>query len=236
MKITWLGQSGYLLESGDSRLVLDPYLSDAVNRLHGRARLAETPIDPKTIRADAVICTHAHLDHLDPDALGEMDRDMTLVTTFEGAEKGKELGFSRVKAIREGDQLLIGEWELTAVYARHTTEAFGVLLRAEGLALYFSGDTLFDRRLFEIGKEKPDAAFLCINGKLGNMDAEEAVTTAREIGARWNVPNHYGMFASNTENPRKFTGALANAFEMEFNTPYLFGKDGFQKQRGENGR
>ena len=33
---------------------------------------------------------------------------------------------------------------------------------------------------------------------------EEAVKVAQAIGAKVNVPNHYGMFASNTEDPRKF--------------------------------
>ena len=34
------------------------------------------------------------------------------------------------------------------------------------------------------------------------------------------VPAHYGMFASNTEDPRKFTSRVENSFEMEYNREY----------------
>jgi L-ascorbate metabolism protein UlaG (beta-lactamase superfamily) len=47
------------------------------------------------------------------------------------------------------------------------------------------------------------------------MNVEEAVTTAKEIGAKVNVPNHYDMFESNSEDPEKFTSKLSNGFIME---------------------
>lgn len=65
MKIRWIGQSGYVIKTDTTEIILDPYLSDAVNRIVGRPRLVEPPIEPEKIRADAVICTHNHLDHLD---------------------------------------------------------------------------------------------------------------------------------------------------------------------------
>lgn len=90
---------------------------------------------------------------------------------------------------------------VTAVYARHTVEAFGVVVRGDGVTLYFSGDTLFDKRLYGVAQFAPDVTFLCINGKLGNMNVSEAVEVARSIGAPVNVPNHYGMFASTQRIP-----------------------------------
>ena len=38
MKIKFLGQSGYLLKSGNTEIIIDPYLSDSVNRVAGRPR------------------------------------------------------------------------------------------------------------------------------------------------------------------------------------------------------
>ena len=33
------------------------------------------------------------------------------------------------------------------------------------------------------------------------MNVDEALITAKRIGAKINIPNHYDMFASNSENP-----------------------------------
>ena len=224
MKIRWIGQRGYIIKTEHTEIIIDPYLSDVVNRVAGRERLVKAPIDPKEIKADAVICTHNHLDHLDVDAVAEMDPSLLYITTYEGREKLKSLGRTNVRACTEGDSLLIRDVEITAVHAKHSVEAIGVVLKAEGMTLYFSGDTLYDKELFSIAEFQPDVTFICINGQLGNMNVDEAVETAAEIGAKINVPNHYGMFASNTEDPEKFTCRMENGFIMEFDREYQLGR------------
>ena len=220
MKIRWIGQSGYILKTAHAEIIIDPYLSDVVNRVANRPRLVRTPVDAAKIQADAIICTHDHLDHLDVDAIDEMNRKLFFATTMEGSEKLNRMGFSRVKALRVGERIQVNDVEIQAVYATHTVEAFGVLIRAEGKTLYFSGDTLYDERLTDMALYDPDVTFICINGKLGNMNVDEAVLIAQRIGAKVNVPNHYGMFASNTEDPEKFTKQMDNGFIMEFNVEY----------------
>ena len=222
MKITWIGQSGYILKSGNIEIIIDPYLSDIVNRIAGRERLVDAPITPKEITADAVICTHNHLDHLDTDAVAEMRKNQAFITTSEGKEVISGMGFENVKSVSVGETFKVGDVEMTAVYANHTADTFGIVVKAEGLTLYFSSDTLYDEKLFDIAEYKPDVTFICINGKLGNMNVDEAVVTAKKIGAKVNVPTHYGMFASNTENPELFTKKLDNGFIMEFNREYDF--------------
>ena len=49
MTIRFLGQSGYLLETENSQIIIDPYLSDSVNRVAGRPRLHPLPILPQDI-------------------------------------------------------------------------------------------------------------------------------------------------------------------------------------------
>lgn len=220
MRVRWIGQSGYVIYTEHAEIIIDPYLSDVVNRVAGRPRLVESPMIPSEICADAIICTHDHLDHLDTDAIAEMNRRLCLITTTEGKAKLLQMGFERVQDLHVGEKIVIQDVEVSAVYANHTVEAFGVILKAEGKTLYFSGDTLYDERLFEIAKYQPDITFICINGKLGNMNVDEAVVTAKKIGAKRNVPNHYGMFASNTENPERFTSQIDNGFIMEFNQEY----------------
>lgn len=222
MKVTWIGQSGYILKSGSSEIILDPYLSDAVNILENRPRLVSAPIKPEDIHADAVICTHNHTDHLDTYSAALMPENTHFITTSEGKDALYSVGRKNVSVLSEGDSIAVGNFEITAVYAKHTIEAFGAIIRAEGKTLYFSGDTLFDNRLFEISRFKPDISFICINGKLGNMNVKEAVITAGEIGAAINIPNHYGMFASNTEDPYKFSDFVKGGTVLEFNREYDF--------------
>ncbi len=220
MIIRPLGQSGYILKTEHSEIIIDPYLSDSVNRVAGRPRLLPIPLQPADIFCDAVICTHDHLDHLDPDTVALIGSKQLFVTTNSGKEKLKALGKENVIAIVEGESIKLGDFEVTAVFADHTVEAFGLIVKAEGKTLYFSGDTLYNERLFDIAKYSPDVTFICINGRLGNMNVDEALATAKRIGAKLNIPNHYDMFASNSENPYLFVDRIDGGFVMEFNREY----------------
>ena len=220
MTIRFLGQSGYLIKTENSEIVIDPYLSDSVNRIVGRPRLLPIPIKPSDISCDAVICTHDHLDHLDPDTITEMTSKQLFITTNGGKEKLKASGKENVIAINEGESVKLGDFEVTAVFADHTVEALGLIVKAESKTLYFSGDTLYNERLFDIAKYSPDVTFICINGRLGNMNVEEALITAKKIGAKLNVPNHYDMFASNSEDPHLFADFIDGGFIMEFDREY----------------
>lgn len=215
MKIAWIGQGGYVIKSNNTEIIVDPYLSDIVGLLHGRPRLYPAPFTPESITADAVICTHDHLDHLDPDAIEKMRDGQFFITTLEGTEHLKKLGKKNYKSAEVGDVITIGDFEITIVYAKHSCEAFGLIIKADGECIYISGDTLFDDKLFEIKSFSPDITFICINGRLGNMNVGEAVKVATEIGAKINIPNHYDMFASNSEDPEKFTSKLDNGFILE---------------------
>lgn len=224
MRITPIGQSGYIVKTAHTEIIIDPYLSDVVNEVAGRPRLLPVPVRPQDIKADAVICSHNHLDHLDVASIPLMRKEQLFLTTYEGKEQLEQLEHTNVQPLKVGDCVMIGDVNLHAVYANHTVEAFGVLLEAEGLTLYFSGDTLYDERLFEIAEYKPDVTFICINGKLGNMNVEEAVLTAQKIGARMNVPCHYDMFASNSENPKLFTEKVTGGTILEFNREWVVEK------------
>ena len=222
MNIRFLGQSGYVLETERSRIIIDPYLSGSVNRVAGRPRSLPIPMEPKEISCDAVICTHDHLDHLDPDTVTQISDGQCFITTHGGKEKLASLGKHNVKALSPNESIRVGAFELTAVFANHTVEAFGLIVRAEGKTLYFSGDTLFDERLFAIKEFQPDATFICINGRLGNMNVTEALTVAKAIGAKFNIPNHYDMFESNSENPHLFADEISGGMILEWNQSYHF--------------
>ena len=220
MKITWIGQSGYLLQEGETKILIDPYLSDVVNRVANRPRMIAPPFLPKDFRGDAVVCTHDHLDHLDPDSIAEFDKDMLFVTPPSCEKHLIELGCNKRSIVDVGDVIKINNFTITAVPAFHTIEAIGLVVDWNGYRLYFTSDTLYDKHLEDMKEYKPDIMFICINGKLGNMDVDEAVRVTKAINPKAAVPTHYGMFESNTDDPKKFTSQLPNSFEMEFNTSY----------------
>lgn len=218
MKIKWLGQSGYVLSDEDTTLYLDPYLSDCVNRVAGRERMVPAPVLPAEIKADAFICSHNHLDHLDVDLIGEMDTDgIDFYAPTDCKDALAELGVKSFNAFDCGTSIKLGKFELEAVYADHTVPAVGVVVTYDGKRLYFTGDTFYNEKLENISC---DVLFVCINGKLGNMDVNEAVKLTEKIKPVTGIPNHYGMFESNTENPENYTKQISNGFIMEFNKEY----------------
>ena len=220
MTIRFLGQSGYIIKTEKAEIIIDPYLSDSVNRVAGRPRTLPIPINPQNISCEAVICTHNHLDHLDPDTVAQINDGQFFITTSEGKTVLSGLGKDNVVSLNVGETIVVGDIEITAVFADHTVEAFGLIVKADNKTLYFSGDTLYNEKLFDIAKYHPDITLICINGRLGNMNVEEALITAKRIGAKINIPNHYDMFASNSENPHIFTNQIENGFVMEFNKEY----------------
>lgn len=224
MKIRWLGQGGFLIRDNaeTTEILVDPYLSDAVNRNGTCPRQRPVPIQPADVKSDAVICTHDHLDHLDTGAVPDMPEDTFFVATYEGCDTLDRLGRHNHRAVREGDTLEVGAFSVRIVYALHTCEAFGVILETDGVRLYISGDTLYDEKLFDIAQYRPDITCICINGRMGNMNVGEAVVTAKKIGARLNIPDHYDMFATNMEDPVKFTCEFPEdaVFTPEFDRQY----------------
>ena len=98
--------------------------------------------------------------------------------------------------------------------------AIGVVVKHGEVTLYFAGDTLYNEKLEDIKEFGIDISFICINGKLGNMNVEDAIKLTTIINPKVAVPTHYGMFANNTEDPEKYISRLENGFEMEHNVEY----------------
>lgn len=219
--IRWIGQSGYILYDGKTEICIDPYLSDVVNRIANRPRMVDAPFLPKQLKSDVVICTHNHLDHVDIDAIPLMKKDdMLFLAPSDAKNQLLECGVKKFKEFDEGTTVKMGGFELTAVFADHTVPAVGVIAKHSGITMYFSGDTEYNKKLEELKKYNIDVMFICINGKLGNMNVDDAIKLTKIINPKVGVPTHYGMFESNTENPENYTSKLECGFEMEYDRKY----------------
>ena len=220
LKIRWIGQGGYLLSDGKTEICIDPYLSDVVNRVAGRARMVEPPFAPEALKSDLVICTHDHLDHIDIDAIPKMDKSIPFAAPTHAEKTLRSCGVTRYMPFDEGQTYRVGALEIEAVYAHHSVPAIGVLIRHGGVTLYISGDTEYDERLEALKDKSIDVMIICINGRLGNMNAEEAARLTKIISPRAAIPTHYGMFESNTENPEVYTSKIDCGRILDYNREY----------------
>ena len=79
--IYFLGQSGYVLNFKEMTIYIDPYLTDYIENPLGlnennMFRSFPSPIDPKLIsKCDAIICTHSHVDHMDPWTINQINSE-----------------------------------------------------------------------------------------------------------------------------------------------------------------
>lgn len=220
LKIRWIGQGGYLLSDGEAEICIDPYLSDVVNRVAGRPRMVKQPFAPEDLRANAVICTHDHLDHVDIDAIPAMNKSIPFYAPSHAEKTLRTCGVESYFPFDEGQKYTIDTFEIEAVYARHSVPAIGVLIRHGGVTLYISGDTEYDERLEALKDKSIDVMIICINGRLGNMNAEDAVRLTKILSPRIGIPTHYGMFESNTEDPEVYTSKIDCGYILDYNREY----------------
>lgn len=201
----WLYQSGVIFKSPAGAVIaIDPYLSDAVTRSYGIARNVAAPLDPSEANLDALVATHSHEDHLDPDSmtafLGHggtrfVGPPMAVAKVLDnGTER------SRTVAVSRGDRVAIRDMSLRAVHAWHlfgpepTPDAVGFVLEVDGVSVYHSGDTEYDRDIVA-DTRGVTVSLVSMNGTNGNMNAYEAALLAWLQGARLAVPFHYGLWS-----------------------------------------
>jgi L-ascorbate metabolism protein UlaG (beta-lactamase superfamily) len=135
MRITKFGHACVRLESGSTTLVVDPGGWSEREAVDG---------------ADAVLVTHEHADHLDPDNLRATDAPVYTIRAV--AEQIASLApdvHGRVTVIAPGDVLDLGV-RVTVVGAKHAVihpelphfDNSGYLLEAEGRRIFHPGDAV----------------------------------------------------------------------------------------------
>ncbi len=219
----WLGQASIIVKLAGKIIYIDPYLSPEAQRL--------TPplLTPEQVtNADLVLCSHDHGDHIDPGALpgiAAASPQATFIVPQTAVERVAFLGIpaQRIKGINNTQTFNAGPLTVTAVKAKHeffdqTSDEnypyLGYVICVEKTCLYHSGDTLtYDGLLSNLSDYDLNVVFVPINGRdaqryrtgcLGNMTYQEAVDLVGELTPRLAVPMHYDMFASNSEDPKRF--------------------------------
>ena len=225
----WLGQSGFLVQSRDEFIALDPYLSDSLTTKYAQTekphvRVSQRVVDPARLKfVSLLLCSHIHTDHLDADTLRPMLSDnptaqmigpeAIVSTVAERSGRRRD----EICTMDDGREIAIGGFRIHAIPSAHEAverdeqghcKFLGYVLDVNGVRIYHSGDTMLYNGLVE--KLRPfnlDIALLPINGRkperqvAGNLNGREAAWLANEVGAKLVIPHHYDMFAFNTADP-----------------------------------
>lgn len=231
--IWWIGQGGFVFKTSKSKIIfVDPYFSDSVEKRNGLKRMVDVPINPEEIAADFFLCTHADLDHADPETINKIRNAKIFIGPESVCKIYRSCGIPEEKIVKisQGEERIFGDTKISATFARHSQDSVGYIFDFNGITVYITGDTEYDKKLKEVGNFKPDIMFICINGKWGNMNYKEAAILTKEINPEMVIPMHYGMFKENTADPEDFINYLeevnfkGGGKALKFNEFFLYRK------------
>jgi L-ascorbate metabolism protein UlaG (beta-lactamase superfamily) len=192
MEIRFLGHACFELAEGDTRVLVDPFLTG-----NPKAAVEAGDVDPTHI-----FLTHGHADHIG-DTVDIAKR--TGAQTVAIVELANELSGSGVENVADpniggtiefegGWVRLTPAWH-TAVSPNGTPHTpAGLVINLGGKTVYHLGDTgLFSDLALPGKRDSIDVALMCIGGHY-TMDRHDAVTAADLVGAGTVIPCHYDTF------------------------------------------
>ena len=199
MKVTWIGQAGFLIEKDGKKILVDPYLSDSCAKSNP-ASYRRTPLDESylAMKPDVIVLTHDHIDHTDKETLEHYLPGEGGILVLAAANAWNTVrcfgGANNYVRFRPGTRWTFEGLCFTAVKAEHSDpESIGVVVDDGEKKLYFTGDTLYNEEVLASLPKDLFAVFLPVNGKGNNMNATDAAAFAARTGAKYAVPMHVGM-------------------------------------------
>jgi L-ascorbate metabolism protein UlaG (beta-lactamase superfamily) len=192
VEIRFLGHACFELTEGDTRVLVDPFLTG-----NPKAAAAASEVEP----------THIFLTHGHPDHWG----DVVDIAKRTGAqcvaitELGGELGDHGVERTTDpnlggtvefdgGWVRLVPAWHTSTTPGGTINTPAGLVINLGGKTIYHLGDTALFSDLRLVGeRDSLDAALMCIGGHY-TMDRHDAAVAAELIAARTIIPCHYDTF------------------------------------------
>ncbi len=212
MKITYLGHSAILIEEGNFKGLIDPFIS-------GNS-LTEFNIG-EFLDLTHIFVTHGHSDHIGDTVEIAKKADALIITNHELSAYFNKLklkthsmhiggrtafDFGKVKMINalHGSGILENG---TMIYGGNPC---GFVIEINGRKIYHAGDTglTLDMKLLE--DENIDVAFLPIGGNF-TMDIDDAARAADFIKAKKVVPIHYNTFEIIKADPIEYKNKVKSS-------------------------
>ena len=207
MKLTWYGHGTWLIETGDHRIVLDPFFDD-----NPSATVAAADVE-----ADFILISHGHFDHVADAAAIANRTGATLVAIYEIAEWfGKNHSVEKTIGMNIGGVIELPFGQVKMTMAQHSSQlpdgsnggvAGGFILTAENKSVYFACDTgLFsDMRLYR----GVDMAVLPI-GDLFTMGPADSIEAIKLIEPKQVLPAHYGTWPPIEQDAQAWAKAVSD--------------------------
>ncbi|HIJ82522.1 MAG TPA: metal-dependent hydrolase [Desulfuromonadales bacterium] len=227
--ITWYGHSAFKVTTpGGKVLLIDPWLANPANP-QGKELLAGLD------KADQILLTHAHGDHIGNTVEIAKKTGAKLVASNDLMKAlvkyadfpAKQADFSGTGNTGGMVTLLGGEVKITFVHALHSSgleydDKMGVpkslayagnpggflIAITNGPTIYHTGDTdLFGEMKFIGGSASVDVMMACIGDKF-TMGPDRAAAAVELVNPNMVIPMHFGTYAALTGTPEAFELAL----------------------------
>jgi L-ascorbate metabolism protein UlaG (beta-lactamase superfamily) len=218
LTVAWLGHATVLINFYGTWLVTDPALRARVGvrvpgiLTLGPRRLVQPALDARELPAlDAVLVSHAHMDHCDTGTLARLPRNTRAVVQRGNGDLVRR--FRRVDELAWGQSIEAGGARVESIEVNHwgarkLTDSGrgygGFLIEKNGRAIVFGGDTA-DTRAF--ARLRNRARIVLAMMPIGAYDPyihahanpEQSWRMAREMGATYILPMHHSTFRLSRE-------------------------------------
>jgi L-ascorbate metabolism protein UlaG (beta-lactamase superfamily) len=202
LNIRFLGHACFELSEGDTRILIDPFLSG-----NPKAAASADEMNPTHI-----FLTHGHGDHYGDVVDIAKRTNAQCVAIVEIANELQEKGLENVADPNIGGTVEFDGGWVRLVPAWHTSTTpdgtvsipAGLVVNLGGKTVYHLGDTgLFSDLQLVKARDEIDVAIMPIGGHY-TMDPVDAVVAAEWVGAKQVIPCHYNTFPPIEQDAQKF--------------------------------
>ena len=220
MKFTFYGHSCFGVMLQNKNVLFDPFIKPN--------QLAQN-IDVSKIKADFILVSHGHGDHVADLVEIAKNTGATVVSSFEIIDWVQQQGIKNVHPMNHGGKKTFEFGEVKCVNAVHSSSLpdgtyggnpMGFVINSADGSFYYSGDTALttDMKLIPLWA-KLNCALLCIGDNF-TMGYEDAIEAARMIKCNKIVGVHFDTFPYIKIDHEKVKQAFADA-GMELILPQI---------------
>lgn len=213
MDITWLGHAAFRIKTGNSVILIDPFLKDSPT-------FKSAGLDFGAVTSDVthVALTHGHDDHIADAEEILKSTGATLFAMVEIADFLEERGAKKVEAMNIGGTVKSGDFNLSLVNAVHSSSSNGryfgnpagiIITTSEGKTVLHMGDTdVFGDMALINEIYKPHIGLVPIGDRFTMGAKTAALACQRYFNFETVIPCHYGTFPIIDQTADAFVAAM----------------------------